>query len=398
MTFQNKTRIAHIISDFAIVGGVEWVVYEIIKGLNKSKFKSILFCLTKQWDLDDSKSLKYMIRKEGIEIIDLNFKSTSNPIYFVRNIRNILKLCRLLKKNEIDIVQTHEFFSGTLGRVAAMIAKVPIRILMLHSCHHWKLWYHIFIDRFLARRSDVLVANSDSVKRFTSAFENIPITRFKTIYNGIDLRCYESNIDVNRKKREFNIENIEPILCSVGRMAFSKGYKFLINALPQVIKEFPQMKLLIIGGGGVPSETTEEEIKRLVKTLGLTKNIKFLGWRKDVGEILSICDLFVLPSLWEGFGLSIVEAMAAGKPVVATNVDAIPEVVSDGETGILVPPKDPNALANAIITLLEDPEKMRKMGQSGKKRAFDLFSAKRMTKDFEKLYLSLYNKNNMLIT
>jgi len=175
-------------------------------------------------------------------------------------------------------------------------------------------------------------------------------------------------------------------------MAVQKGYKYLIKAIPQVIKEFPQMKLLIIGGGGVPSETTEEEIKRLVKILGLTNYVHFLGWRKDIGEILSICDLFVLPSLWEGFGLSNVEAMAAGIPVVATNVDAIPEVVSDGETGILVPPKNSGALANAILSLLKDPEKMRKMGQAGKKRAFTFFSAERMVKDYEKLYLSIFSK------
>ena len=175
MTFQNKTRIAHIISDFAIVGGVEWVVYEIIKGLNKSKFKSILFCLTKQWDLDDSKSLKYMIRKEGIEIIDLNFKSSTNPMYLFRNIKNLFKLSQFLKEYKIQIVHTHEFFSGTMGRLAAMIAKVPVKILMVHNCDRWKRSYHILIDRFLSKKTDIIIANSDSVKKFTSEFENIPI-------------------------------------------------------------------------------------------------------------------------------------------------------------------------------------------------------------------------------
>lgn len=393
MTFRNKTRIAHIISDFAIVGGVEWVVYEIIKGLNKSKFKSILFCLTKQWDLDDSKSLKYMLRKEGIKIIDLNFKSSANPIYFVRNIWNMLKLCRLLKKNEIDIVQTHEFFSGTMGRLAAMIAKVPVKIWMVHKCDRWKRSYHILIDRFLSKKTDIIIANSDSVKKFTSEFENIPINQFITIYNGVDLSRFNDSISSMDKSKELDVKNNQPIICVIGRMAVQKGYKYLIKAIPQVIKEFPRLKLLIIGGGGVPSETTEEEIKSLVKTLGLKNKVKFLGWREDIGRILAMCDLFVLPSLWEGFGLSNVEAMAAGIPVVATKVDAIPEVVSDGETGILVPPKHSGALANAIITLLEDPEKMKKMGQAGKKRAFTLFSAKRMVKDYEKLYRSILSKN-----
>ncbi|MBC8488273.1 MAG: GT4 family glycosyltransferase PelF [Bacteroidetes bacterium] len=303
-----------------------------------------------------------------------------------------------MRVNRVDIVQTHEFFAGTLGRLAAIIAKVPVIILMVHNCDLWKNRLHQTVDRLLANYTDAIISNSKSVMDFYIQFESINPSKIKTIYNGIDLSRFHHLINTDGKIKELNIEENYPIICVTGRMADQKGYKYLIKAIPQVIKEFPQMKMLIIGGGGVSSETTEEEIKDLVKRLYLKKFVHFLGWRADVTEILAICDLFVLPSLWEGFGLSIVEAMAAGKTVVATNVDAIPEVVSDGETGILVPPKDPNALANAIITLLEDPEKMRKMGQSGKKRAFDLFSAKRMTKDFEKLYLSLYNKNNMLIT
>ncbi len=379
-----RIRIAQIVSGMTLQGGVERVAYNIVRNLDRVRFEPYVFCLTQGGEL------AHQLCAEGYEVIVTDGVSSLNPQNWNRNLKAAKQLTNWLRLRDIHLVHTHEFFSGTLGRVAAVWAGIPVVVQMWHNADRWKGSVHIFADRILARYTNAFVANSKAVRRFYLEHEQVKPERFVTIYNGVDPVTYWLTMNKVSKRRELQLPHDAQVLCVIGRMAKQKGYPFLIQALPKVLTRFPNIRLLIVGGAGVPGESNEQEVQQLVRTLGLEHVVHFLGWREDIGEILGVTDIFVLPSLWEGFGLTLVEAMFAGKPVVATRVDAIPEVVAEGETGILVPSADPDTLAEAIMTFLASPEQMQIMGRAGQKRAREVFTVDRMTREFEALYARLY--------
>ena len=377
-------RIAQIVSGMTLQGGVERVAYNSVHTLDQTRFRPYVFCLTQGGELAD------LLHGQGIQIAVADGISSSHPQFWTRNWKEVKQLRNWLRASNIDLVHTHEFFSGTLGRLAAIWAGVPVIVQMWHNADRWKRPVHVLVDRVLNRYTDVFVANSIAVRNFYLNCEKIIPQRFFTIYNGVKLEAYRLTIDKESKRRELRIPWDAQVLCTVGRMAKQKGYPFLIKALTQILPRFPSIRLLIVGGSGVARESNEREVRQLVQTLGLEQAVHFLGWREDVGTLLNASDIFVLPSLWEGFGLTLVEAMSAGKPVVATRVDAIPEVVADGETGILVPPAEHEALAEAIMALLANPDRAAMMGRAGQRRVSEMFSVDRMIREFEALYEQLY--------
>ena len=175
-----------------------------------------------------------------------------------------------------------------------------------------------------------------------------------------------------------------PTVGVTGRIERQKGLHILLHAARYILQSGRQVQFLIVGDGSL-----RRELESIAKKLEIEQHVIFTGFRSDRSEVLTILrflDIFVMPSLWEGLGLSIIEAMRAGKPVVASNVDGIPEVVLDQETGILVPPREPKALADAICTLLDSPEKCREMGERGRQRTLKHFSIDRMVRDYEEFY------------
>ena len=367
------------------------MTYQLASNLNSDRYRVIVCCLYSLGELGER------LREQGIPVLVLNARSSANPLYLPQNLDTIRRLQRLLRRERVQIVQTHEFFSGTLGRVAARLSGVPVTILMLHNKDRWKRTPHVLIDRLLARWTDVIVANSHSVKEFTVRYEKLRADKFVVIHNGIDMNrftCYP-NQGLN-KRAELGFEPDTPMLTIVGRLTAQKGHRYLMDALPVIRDRFPDLRLLIVGDDSPHDVSTKEMIFQQVQALGLTDNVIFLGQRRDVPDILCATDLFVLPSLWEGFGLAVAEAMAAGKPVVASRVDGIPEVVEDGVTGILVPPQDPGALARAILFLLGNKQRAEAMGQAGRERIERCFTLNRMVSQWDELYQHLARKKGLI--
>lgn len=171
------------------------------------------------------------------------------------------------------------------------------------------------------------------------------------------------------------------LIGTVGRFVPPKGHTYLLDAIVRLQSQFPDVKTLVVGDGALLRPMEEK-----AQALGLSDAVVFTGIRRDVPEILALLDVFVLPSLWEGLPIALLEAMAAGLPVVATRVGGVPEVVEDGVTGLLVPPRDPDALAEAITRLLRDPDLRCKMGQAGRERVESEFSVEKMVRKTETLY------------
>jgi glycosyltransferase involved in cell wall biosynthesis len=202
-----------------------------------------------------------------------------------------------------------------------------------------------------------------------------------TIYNGIDGDAFSNEFDRGEIARELNISPASKIIGIVARLQGIKNHKCLIRAMQKVSKRFPDAILLIIGDGSLRGELME-----LVSSEDLQDNIHFLGTRNDIPRLLSMLDIFVLCSLSEGLPLTILEAMAAGKPIVATGVGGIPEVIQDGADGIIIPSDDPDGLADAISELLRDDGKRHDMGVKARKKFEERFTIQKMVEEYEKIY------------
>jgi glycosyltransferase involved in cell wall biosynthesis len=206
------------------------------------------------------------------------------------------------------------------------------------------------------------------------------------IYNGIPTTRFVSNASQDSTKEEKGI-----VLLHVGRFAPQKNHLLLVEAFALAVKEYPAMKLWLVGDGPL-----KPAVEKIIVEIGLERKVLFLGIRDDVPRLLAASDLFVLSSDYEGVPLSVLEAMAAGKPVVATTVGGVPELVEDGVTGFLVPPRDPKVLAQGILRLAKDADLRQRMGKAAQERALERFDISRTAREYEALYLKLLKERGRI--
>ncbi|MGC9399873.1 MAG: glycosyltransferase [Anaerolineae bacterium] len=328
----------------------------------------------------------------GLEIVDLEMKQpgAKNPLIRAwRFARGLIRLYRLMRAKRPQVVQTFSHYSNILGPFIAWLARAPMRVssqrMSLKDYPDWLLHSdRIVANSFLTHK---MVAVSEGTRHFSIEEEGIRPDKLVTIHNGIDVERF--SIDLSSKaeqalRHELRLEPDSLIILTVARLHPQKGHKYLIEAIPHILRDFPQARFLFVGEGELA-----EELKAQVRGADLEKYVRFLGVRQDVPQLLAISDLFVLPSLWEGLPNSVLEAMAAGVPVVATHVDGTPEIIGDGDTGILIPPADPAALEQAIRRLLKDESLQASIAKAAKKHVERKFSRDANTIAFIDLYQSL---------
>lgn len=352
------------------IGGAEKLLLSTARRLNSNKYRTIVCYLKGEGALSED------FEKSGIAVIALGMR---HRLDFTA----IIKLVRLIKKERIGLVQTHLIHAHIIGRIAAKLVGVPVIISTEHNLYNRGGKYLLLnlINRITARFTDRMIAISEAVKDSIVESGRIRASRVSVIYNGIDTNEFKR---INGKREEFPINPAPSVVGMVARLEPQKGHRYFLKAASQVVKDIPGVKFLVVGDGPL-----KEKLRTQATKLGLSRDVIFAGSRRDVPQILGALDILVLPSLWEGLSNVILEAMAAGKPVVATEVGGIPEVVKDGETGLLVPPKDPDALARAIVKLLQNKELAKRMGRAGKKRVKEHFTIERTVAQTEKLYNSL---------
>jgi glycosyltransferase involved in cell wall biosynthesis len=235
------------------------------------------------------------------------------------------------------------------------------------------------VTRLMSRNCDRVIALSQYLANFICQVEGVDPQRVRTIPYGLEPSSATAGGE--RTREELGLPLRAPLVVSVGRLIKQKGHHYLLQAWPFVTRSMPDAKLLVVGEGPLQARLAEE-----TNALGVRESVTFTGWRGDVPAILAAADVYVHPSLWEGFGLAVLEAMAAGTSVVASRVSTIPELVVDGESGVLVPPRDSAALAGAILELLANPRRRRQMGEAGRRCALEKFTAERMVRATETLY------------
>lgn len=374
----NRIKIAYVIGTLDR-GGTERQLVALAKGLDRSRFRPVIFCLTATGPLvADLEEAGVEARCFGLR----GLKVWRNPI---RVARCLLAFVADLKEEKPEVVHGLLFHAYILAAFAARIAGVPIIITSRRGLSYFKARkpHYLLAERLANRMTDLIVANSGAVREDVIRQEKVEPSKARVVYNGIDPSLYEVPADPTLRA-SLGISEKVKIVGVVANLIHYKGHRFLLQACPEVKRKIPEARILLIGDGPLRGE-----LEALAKELHVKEEVLFLGSRQEIPELLALMDLAVLPSLEEGFPNAVLEAMAAGKPVVATKVGGIPEAVVHGETGLLVPPKDPEALAQAITSLLSDPELARKMGHAGRERVNKAFGLDRMIREMEGLYEEL---------
>jgi glycosyltransferase involved in cell wall biosynthesis len=313
------------------------------------------------------------LKQQGIDTRSITIHHDIDPFCFLAVVKWLMRIKPVL-------VHTHLMHGDLYGIAAARFAGIKTIISSKHNDDVFRSRQPLkIINYLLNRNTSRIITISDWIARFTQNVEGVAREKIRTIYYAIE--PVQASLDRNALRASLNMGSDDIVVGIIARLVEQKGHRYLIDAFAKAITENHRLRLLIVGSGGI-----EEELKKQVNQLSLQKKVIFTGYRSDTVDLLDAIDIFAHPSLWEGFGLSVLEAMNMGKPVVATRVSALPELIEDTVTGFLVAPRDVNALSDALVKLAGNPSLQQQMGASGQKRCRRIFSVDRMIQETRSLY------------
>jgi len=369
-------RVLHIITRLDVGGSTENTVISVTR-MPRTEFTSSLISGR---TVDPPPHLSAALQTAGVPWFEVPF--LIRPVDLPNDLRALWHVLRLIRKLRPDIVHTHSSKAGFVGRLAARMAKVP-HILYTPHGHVFHGYFSPFVtrrfilmERLAARWTDRIITLTDAEADQHLAVGIGRRGQFVTIPSGIDLERV-TTVTPRRLIAQ------GPLVGTVARLVPVKGHRFLLDAIPKVLQRCPEAQFVFVGDGEM-RPALEERARRL----GLDGRITFAGYREDVPAVLAGMDALVLPSLNEGMGRVLVMAMALGKPIVATKVGGVPELLGYGQAGILVPPGDSAAIAEAVSALLCDPARVRALGEAGRRRASQ-YSAEAMVSALAKVYLEV---------
>ncbi len=392
-----KTRIIHIITRLDKGGSAENTLltvslmdhkkYEVflIHGLS---LESNMSSMEKEALLLDMS----LVKGKGIRLFAL--PSLVRRISFKNDLLAFISIYRLIRRIRPHIVHTHTSKAGFLGRLAAWLARVPVIVHTPHG-HVFHSYYGSVMTKIFVIAERILSFTTDRITMLTNRERDehieegiASIKKYVIIHSGVPLdRLMNMDVDVETEKKKLGIPLNSNVIGVVGRLVPIKGHEYLVAAAKGIIKEFDNTVFVFVGDGNL-----ESRLERQAESIGVRDNIIFTGWRKDAVEIIALFDMLAVPSLNEGMGKVLVEGMAFGKPIVASSIGGIIDLVQDGENGILVPPKDSDALEEAILKLIKNKNLAQEMGENGKTKVYPEYDAFVMVGQIEGLYESLLNK------
>lgn len=366
-------------------------VLQVITSLDRGGAENHLLSLVTHADRERFEMDVAVLRGDGELTPD--FRAAGVPVHRLRACSRVDpvalgRLVTLVRKGCYDLVHTHLFRADLYGALA--VARLGQARPKLVSTRHNDDRFYLHplvgvVHYLLSGRQDMIIAISDHVARFTIARGVRDARRIRRVYHGLQshdpAEMERERVEV---RRELGLGIHDYVVGNVGRLARQKGQRHLIRALPYLLERVPRAYVVIAGGGD-----QEPYLRALADELGVAERVRVLGPRRDVPAIMRAVDVFAMPSMWEGFGISLLEAMAEARPIVASRVATIPEVVVDGESGLLVPPGDPVTLGEALASLAADPERAKCLGNAGKQRLERHFSLEKMVADTETLYEEL---------
>lgn len=375
---ENKITILFVFAALP-VGGAEQVLVTEVAGLDKTRYTPLVCVLSEKGPIGE------MIEKMGIPVIPL-FRMKKN--HFDYGIIRDLK--RIMVREKVSIVHTHLYDGGKYGRLAARLAKVPVVIHTIHNVYVKRRSKHHLINWSLSFFTDRIIAVSGAVKENVVRYDHIRPEKIQVLYNGIDLSQCDLALDRDGARSSLGIKPPEVVIGVIARLEEQKGHQVLLEAL-SLMPDLPaNLKVLIVGDGKLRLSLEEETKKR-----GLSSRVVFLGTRKPIFPILKALDLFLLPSLWEGFSVALLEAMAMGVPVIATKVGGAEEVITSGQQGLLIPPGKAHSLAEAIGEAWLHRDRFLRMAVMGKEKVRQNFSKERHLTLLQDLYLEVLTEKGI---
>lgn len=350
-------------------GGAENVVLDLVEYF-KHKYPIIIGCLRRGWIYDQLVGKGF-----SPKVLPTN----SGPV----DLKLLYHLVQLIKKEKIDLIHSHLFDINFYSSIAAKITAVP------HICtEHGDIHHPSKISKKNLVKARILTLCSQKiifVSKYTKAsfmkISKISEGKSAVIYNGIELHNFHSCIDVKKKRVELGLRQEERVVGNVGSLYPVKGQIYLLKAAKIVLQKFPNVKFIFVGRGDL-----EHKLKEEAKNLNITDHVLFLGFREDIHELLKVMDVFVLPSLSEGLPLSLIEAMACSLPNIASNVGGISEVIDDGLNGFIIPPADPEKLADRITYLLKNTQSASKIGKRALQKVKANFDLQTMINNYSRIY------------
>ncbi len=359
---ENRIRVVHLVLSLD-VGGLEQVVLNLTRYANRDAFAPHVLCLRERGSLADR------VAALGVPVASLDCPRLAKG-------RTLLRLIRRLRAWRPHVLHTHNPGPHLFGALAARPAGVPVLVHTKHGRNHPDRFRSVVVNRLAGRMSRCIVAVSEATAEVARRVERVPESKLRVIHNGIDLAAFPVQPPTAALT--------PPRVIHVARLQRIKDQPTLLRAARLVADTEPGFRLDIVGDGPAGAE-----LHALARDLKLNGHVHFLGHRNDVSPLLSSASAFVLSSRSEGVPMTLLEAMATGLPAVVTDVGGNREVVVPGETGLLVPPGSPQALADALLALWQDPERARRMGAAGRRRVEEEFDMRQVAARYEALYREL---------
>lgn len=363
-----KIRLMQITHDLAI-GGLQRVVVNICRTIDRTRFDVQVLCLRSLGPFAAD------VERLGIPVQLIPQTGRTDYLSF-------LKVARALRRGRIQVIHTHNtqpFVDGTLG---ALLAGVKTIVHTDHARSFPDKTRYMIAEHLVSRFAYRVVGVSEHTSANLMKFERISPRKIETIPNGIDGAAFEQEVDRAAARLALGIPTTARAIGLAVRLTEQKGITYLLQALPAVVRDYPDVVLVIAGEGPTRSSLESEAVG-----LGVAQHVRFAGACGDVPSLLKALDAYVLPSVWEGLPMVLLEAMAAGCPIVATSVGGVPSAIEHGRNGLLVSPRDPAGLAAAVNRMLRDAELRRDCQRRGKEVFAARFSARKMTDRYEQLYL-----------
>ncbi|HQP92273.1 MAG TPA: glycosyltransferase family 4 protein, partial [Candidatus Omnitrophota bacterium] len=331
----------------------------------------------------------------GIKFIPVKYFRQEMNIFC--DILAVVELVSIIKKGRYEIVHTHNSKAGFIGRMAAKIAGIPVIIHTVHgfSFHDRENVFlkqiYILFEKLAARWADKIIFVATPLKEWAIKLGIEQAPQYGFIPDGIEISKFASAEGTERLRNQFGFSRNDLIVGVVAKLWEGKGHMEVLAAANSIIREVPNARFLFVGDGPLRKKIEKEVLEKK-----LDRFVCLAGFRNDIPEITSILDVALLASSFEGLGRVLLEAMICGKPVVATRVGGIPEIVKDGENGYLIPREDPKSISKAVIALLKDPDLRRRMGETGKKMITERYTADKMVSDIHDLYMGLLKSKGLI--
>lgn len=361
-------HVAHVIGTLGI-GGAERQLVNYLLAADRTEFRHTAICLAAEGQLAG------VVREAGVKVVVL-------PVRMRTFWRDLPRLAAWLRRHDVAVVHAHMFHAALWSRLAAMLARVPVRVVTEHGRQLWKSRLHVELDRLLTRYTCRHIAVSEDGRSLRIAREKVAPNRIVLIPNGVaipDLADCEGHR--RRVRTELGLDASQPVVGTVGRIVAVKGYVYLLAALASLRPRFPTVKWLLVGDGPeLPGLLQEAE------RTGIREALLTTGFRSDVTDLLAAMDVFVMSSVREGLPVALLEAMAAARPVIVTAVGGMPDAVAHGANGLLVPPADPQALAEAIGGLLADAATASRLAVAARATVEERYSITSVSRRIEAVY------------